>query len=89
MLLRGHGAVTTGVSVAESVLSMIQLEEQARMNYLAFSAMGPDYPRLSDELIEEITDRAPLYDLPHFKDVLKGRGPQRDGIWNYRVSLVS
>ncbi len=89
MLLRGHGAVTTGVSVAESVLSMIQLEEQARMNYLAFSAMGPDYPRLSDELIEEITDRAPLYELPHFKDVLKGRGPQRDGIWNYRVSLVS
>ena len=89
MLLRGHGAITTGLTVSESVMSMLQLEEQARMNYLAFSAMGADYPRLSDELMDELTDRPPLYELPHFRDVLKGRGPQRDGIWKYRVSLVS
>jgi hypothetical protein len=29
-------------------------------------------------------NRTPLYEQPHFKDVLKGRPAQRDGIWNYQ-----
>jgi hypothetical protein len=29
-------------------------------------------------------NRTPLYEHPHFKDVLKGRAPQRDGTWNYQ-----
>ena len=35
MLLRGHGAVTTGKTLSEAVMSMAHLEEQAQMNYLA------------------------------------------------------
>jgi len=89
LLLRGHGAVTAGPSLSQAVTDMLQLEEQARMNYLAYRALGPEYPRISDELIDEISDRPPLYELPHFKDVLKGRPPRREGIWNYRVSRVS
>jgi ribulose-5-phosphate 4-epimerase/fuculose-1-phosphate aldolase len=33
--------------------------------------------------------RNPLHTLSHFQGVLQGRAPQRDGIWNYRVSRVS
>ena len=76
MLLRGHGAVTTGSSLSEAVMGMAQLEEQARMNYLAYCAQGKDYTYLSDDLLDEMLNRTPLYEQPHFKDVLKGRPPR-------------
>jgi len=31
-----------------------------------------------------MANRTPLYEQPHFKEVLKGRPPVRDGIWNYQ-----
>jgi ribulose-5-phosphate 4-epimerase/fuculose-1-phosphate aldolase len=89
LLLQGHGAVTTGNSLAQSVTAMLQLEEQAQMNYYAYCAMGREHPRIAEELIDEMTNRPPLHTLPHFQAVLQGRAPQRDGIWNYRVSRVS
>jgi len=89
LLLQGHGAVTIGNSLAQSVTAMLQLEEQARMNYYAYCAMRSEYPRIPEELIDEMTTRPPLHTLPHFQDVLQGRAPQRDGIWHYRVSRVS
>ena len=89
LLLQGHGAVTTGATAAESVMSMMQLEEQARMNYLAYCAEGPDHSRLPDELVEEMSNRIPLHELPHFSEVLQGKEPQRDGIWNYWVVSAS
>ena len=88
-MLFAHGAVTAGGSLSESVMAMAELEEQARMNYLAYSAHGPGYPRVADGLIDEMTNRTPLYELPHFKEVLQGKQPQRAGIWNYRVVSVS
>ena len=84
MLLRGHGAVTTGSSLSEAVMGMAQLEEQAQLNYFAYCAQGKDHTYLSDDLLDEMLNRTPLYEQPHFKDVLKGRPPQRDGIWNYQ-----
>jgi L-fuculose-phosphate aldolase len=84
ILLRGHGAVTTGKSVSEAVMGMAQLEEQARLNYLAYCAQGENYICLHDDLLDEMINRTPLYEHPHFKDVLKGRAPQRDGTWNYQ-----
>src|SRR5215510_1929471 len=89
IILQGHGAVTTGNSLAQAVTDMLQLEEQARMNYYAYCAMGREHPRIPGELIDEMTNRPPLHTLPHFQEVLRGRAPQRDGIWNYRVSRVS
>jgi ribulose-5-phosphate 4-epimerase/fuculose-1-phosphate aldolase len=83
MLLRGHGAVTTGNTLSEAVMGMAQLEEQARMNYLAYCADGRDYAYLTNDLLDEMSNRTPLYEQPHFKDVLSGRAPKRDGIWNY------
>ena len=70
-------------------MGMAQLEEQARMNYLAYCAQGKDYSYLSDDLLDEMLNRTPLYEHPHFKDVLKGRPAQRDGIWNYQKRAAS
>jgi len=84
ILLRGHGAVTAGKNVSDAVMNMAHLEEQAQMNYLAYCAAGKDYPYLRDEVLDEMLNRAPLYEQPHFKDVLKGREPQRDGTWNFQ-----
>jgi ribulose-5-phosphate 4-epimerase/fuculose-1-phosphate aldolase len=89
MLLLGHGAVTTGSSLSEAVMGMAQLEEQARMNYLAYCAEGKGYTYLSNDLIDEMSNRTPLYEQPHFKEVLSGRAPQRDGIWNYQKRAAS
>jgi L-fuculose-phosphate aldolase len=89
MLLRGHGAVTTGSSLSEAVMGMAQLEEQAQMNYLAYCAEGKDYTHLSNDLLDEMLNRTPLYEQPHFKDVLSGRPPQRDGIWSYQKRAAS
>jgi L-fuculose-phosphate aldolase len=89
ILLLGHGAVTTGKSLSEAVMGMAQLEEQARMNYLAYSAQGKDYVSLPDDLVGEMSNRSPLYEQPHFKDVLKGRAPKRDGTWNYQKRAAS
>ena len=86
VLLYGHGAVTAGASLEDSVMSMARLEEQARMNYYAFSAMGPDHPRISEALINEITDRPPIWELDHFKEALGGELPEMAGGWNYHVT---
>ena len=42
------------------------------MNYLAYCAQGKDYTYLSDDLLDEMVNRTPLYEQPHFK-----RCPQR------------
>jgi ribulose-5-phosphate 4-epimerase/fuculose-1-phosphate aldolase len=89
ILLRGHGAVTTGSNLSEAVMGMAQLEEQAQMNYLAYCAEGKDYTYLSNDLLDEMLNRTPLHEQPHFKDVLKGRAAQRDGTWNYQKRAAS
>ncbi len=84
ILLRGHGAVTTGKNLSEAVMGMAHLEEQAQMNYLAYCAQGKDYTFLQDDVLDEMLNRTPLAAHPHFKNVLQGREPQRDGTWNYQ-----
>jgi len=89
ILLRGHGAVTTGAGLSEAVMGMAHLEEQAQMNYLAYCAQGKDYAFLPGELLDEMINRPPLSQQPHFKDVLKGREPNRDGTWNYQKKTAT
>ncbi len=47
------------------------------------------YTHLKDDLLDEMVNRTPLYEQPHFKDILKGRAAQRDGIWNYQKRAAS
>ena len=90
LLLRGHGATTVGASLEESVMNMLHLEEQAKMNYWAYSAAGPDHPYIEDELIAEMKGRMPLAELPHLKPFLPpGWRPQVGGVWQYYTRVVT
>jgi ribulose-5-phosphate 4-epimerase/fuculose-1-phosphate aldolase len=90
-LLKGHGATTIGASLEESVMNMLHLEEQARMNYYALSAFGPDYPSLPEELVQEVLHAPSYADLPHFKDVFaRSQGqPRVNGVWQYYTAQVA
>lgn len=88
IILMGHGASTAARSLSGAVLNMARLEEQARMSYLAHCAAGPDHPRIPGALIDEMTERTHVYELPHFKDVIGAGNPTFDGLWDYFVDLV-
>jgi ribulose-5-phosphate 4-epimerase/fuculose-1-phosphate aldolase len=81
--LFGHGVTTAGRTMEESVTSMIQLENQAQMNYYACSIAGPDHARIPDNLINEFLDWKPLAE-PHFQEAVKRLGPANMGgsIWS-------
>jgi ribulose-5-phosphate 4-epimerase/fuculose-1-phosphate aldolase len=64
VLLRGHGACTSGRSMEESFMNMYHLEEQARMNWYAYCAEGREYPGIPEALVSE--RQIPRSDLPHF-----------------------
>jgi ribulose-5-phosphate 4-epimerase/fuculose-1-phosphate aldolase len=91
ILLQGHGATTSGASLEEAVMNMLQLEEQARMNYYALSALGPDYPSLPRNLIDEMHNRTPTSELPHFREPFaRAEGqPRVNGVWQYYTAQVS
>ena len=90
ILLEGHGAATTGRSLEESVMNMLQLEEQAKMNYLAYCADGPNHRRISAESVAEMQGRTPLNELPHFKDSMSERRPAGGGggVWMFYSEIV-
>jgi ribulose-5-phosphate 4-epimerase/fuculose-1-phosphate aldolase len=72
-LLIGHGAVATGQSISQSISNIYTLEEQARMNYWALTAMGVDHPRIPQELVEENKKNPGFWELPHFtRDLPEG-----------------
>jgi ribulose-5-phosphate 4-epimerase/fuculose-1-phosphate aldolase len=91
VLLQGHGATTTGASLEEAVMNMLQLEEQARMNYQALSALGRDYPSLPQAFLDEVQNRGPMGDLPHFRgSFARAKGqPRVGGVWQYYTAQVS
>lgn len=91
VLLQGHGATTTGASLDAAVMNMLHLEEQARMNFWALSAVGPDYASVPDASIEETHNRPDMAQLPHFQApfaAAKGT-PRVNGVWQYYVAQVS
>jgi L-fuculose-phosphate aldolase len=95
-LLQGHGAVTTGRSISQSISNMMNLEEQARMNYLALCAAGPDHPRIPEQLLEEAASAPSFWELPHFRSSLPDEGGDLQarrtssqlGPYRYWASLV-
>jgi ribulose-5-phosphate 4-epimerase/fuculose-1-phosphate aldolase len=89
VLLQGHGATTTGASLEEAVMSMLQLEEQAKMNWYACCAAGLDHARIPEANIREMTERTPLRELPHFREVMRQGQPRIGGVWAHYSDLVS
>jgi len=91
VLLLGHGATTIGGSLEESVTNMLDLEEQARMNYHALCAVGPDYPSIPRPLVDEIRNAPPHAELEHFKEPFaRTRGqPRVNGVWQYYAAQIA
>lgn len=89
VLLQGHGATTTGASLEEAVMSMMHLEEQARMNWYASCVAGPGQPGIPDELIAEMANRVPLTELSHFRDSMRAGRPKTGGVWSYYTQLAT
>ena len=69
-------------------MTMYQLEEQARMNWYAYCAAGPEHPGIPEELMNE--PAVPRSEMDHFKnsETVIGRGPRVGGVWAYLTDLV-
>jgi ribulose-5-phosphate 4-epimerase/fuculose-1-phosphate aldolase len=89
MILQGHGSITVGAGLDESVLNSLQLEEQARMNWYACCAAGLEHKRIPDERIDEMSGRTPLRELPHFASVMQAGTPRLGGVYAHFSELVS
>src|SRR4029453_3297356 len=91
-LLLGHGAVTASTSGVEgAVLAMVHLEHQARLNYMARCAAGPNHPSIPLHLAEEVALARPEAE-PHIKARLAnvpGGRAGGGGIWPYFREVVS
>src|SRR5262249_38972853 len=95
-LLQGHGAVTTGNDLEESVINMVQAEEEGRLNAWGMSLMGADHPYTSDALLAEASAQPPFWQVPHFgmagppaRAPRGGGGFRGHGLWAYYVDMVS
>ena len=88
VLILGHGAVTASTrSVEHSVMSMAHLEHQARLNYLALCAMGPEHPSIPLNLANAVdTTVTP----PHIAARQAQFGGERGGggLWAYFEEVV-
>ena len=91
-LLLGHGAVTaSSAGVEGTVLAMVHLEHQARLNYMAMCAAGSNYPSIPLHLAEAIALARPEAE-PHIKGppgARTGLGRPHGGIWTYFREVVT
>jgi ribulose-5-phosphate 4-epimerase/fuculose-1-phosphate aldolase len=79
ILLRGHGAVTAGSGVEQATLNMLDLEEQARMNYYTYLlSRGAAGARIPQGQARAYVDFIPVMpDLPVLKKAAAERGHRR------------
>lgn len=91
LLLRGHGAVTAGRNLEQSVMHMLHLEEQARLNWVALAAFGPDYKGIPAENMDEFAaGYAAMGEAPHLAGPFASMPPVTvGGVWKYYTELVS
>jgi ribulose-5-phosphate 4-epimerase/fuculose-1-phosphate aldolase len=90
ILLQGHGAATVGADMEDSITNMLHLEEQARMNYLAFCAAGKDHPVITPEQRAEFGQNARrLGEQEHLKPEVKPTARKPSGVWVHYSKLAS
>ncbi len=90
ILLQGHGAATVGADMEDAVMGMLHLEEQAKMNWYAYCAAGPDHARIPEEMIAAERNKPRFDELPHMKGLVEQAGVvHARGAWQYWASQVS
>ena len=82
ILLQGHGAATVGADMEDAVTNMLYVEEQARMNYLAFCAVGKDHAALTHEQAAAFTQNMRLLgQQEHLRPEIAPTPRKPSGIW--------
>lgn len=91
VLLLGHGVVTVASRLDEVVVGTLGYEEQAKMNWYAYSAAGPNYPTIPEDLVQESRNgMIPYADLPHFQGQgAEQHSSQGNAIFNHYAEIVS
>jgi ribulose-5-phosphate 4-epimerase/fuculose-1-phosphate aldolase len=90
ILLQGHGAATVGADMEDSITNMLHLEEQARMNYLAYCAAGKDHAVITPEQRAEFSQNARrLGEQEHLKPEVKPTPRKPSGVWVHYAKLAS
>jgi ribulose-5-phosphate 4-epimerase/fuculose-1-phosphate aldolase len=89
ILLEGHGATTVGSTLEESVMAMINLEEQAKMNWYALCAAGPDHRRIPEANLDELSNIRAAGQQPHLRELLATppATPRRNGVYAYYAEM--
>ena len=90
VLLQGHGAATVGGDMEDSVINMLHLEEQARMNWYAFTAAGPDHRSITPEQIADAAaNMRTMRDQPHLKPEVAPTNRKPSGVWRHYAALAT
>ncbi len=89
IMLQGHGAATVGGDMEDAMVNMLHLEEQARMNYLAFCAVGRDHAVLTPEQRAEfVANMRSMPDADHLKPEVAPTARKPSGIWRHYAQLA-
>ena len=90
ILLQGHGAATAGGDLEDAVMNMLQLEEQARMNWYAYCAAGPEHATITREQGAEFAaNMRAMRDQPHLKPEVAPTPRKPSGIWKHYERLIA
>jgi len=90
IMLQGHGAATVGSDMEDAMLNMLHLEEQARMNYLAFCAVGKNHAVITPEQRQEFMEN--MRSIPEAEHLKPQEAPTQrkpSGIWNHYAEMAS
>ena len=89
IMLQGHGAATVGGDMEDAVINMLHLEEQARMNYLAFCAVGSNHATLTKEQAQDfVANMRSMPDADHLKPQVAPTPRKPSGIWLHYTELA-
>jgi ribulose-5-phosphate 4-epimerase/fuculose-1-phosphate aldolase len=89
IMLQGHGAATVGADMEEAMLNMLHLEEQAKMNYLAFCAIGRDHAVITPDQREEfVANMRSMSEAEHLKPELAPTPRKPSGIWAHYAEMA-
>ena len=90
VMLQGHGAATVGGDMEDAMVNMLHLEEQARMNYLAFCAVGSSHAVLTPEQRAAfVANMRSMPDADHLKPEVAPTPRKPSGIWHHYAARAA
>ena len=89
ILLQGHGAATVGDDMEDAIMNMLHLEEQAKMNWYAYCAVGPKHATITPEQAKEFGANMRLMpEQQHLKPEVAPTPRKPSGVWVHYADLA-